>query len=342
MLNLAHAVDRAHFSLRLVVVGRADELASELPAGIPVERLNAPRLRGGLFRLVRVLRRMEPAIVVSTLGYINLGLLAVSPLIGRQTRIIVREANVVSATLQSMPWPIPARRLYSTLYPRAGAILAQTDEIAEEIANLAPSAKSRIEILHNPVDENALRARAAAVTRIAGPGPRLVAAGRLTHQKGFDRLIALLPELSADTRLTIFGVGPDRAALAAQVEALGLAGRVRFPGFSLGLAEAIAGADTFVLPSRWEGMPNVALEALALGTPVIASNEAGLAGVAREAKPGAVTIAPVGPQFAGAIRAYRAESVSALRASLLPQSFRSEIVGARFNDLLAQVIQTPA
>jgi glycosyltransferase involved in cell wall biosynthesis len=342
MLNLARALDRARFSLRLVVLGPADDLASEVPAGIAVERLNASRLRDGLFRLVCALRRTNPRIVVSTLGYLNLGVLAVSPLLGPRTRIVVREANVVSATVRSMPRFVPSRMLYAKLYPRAGAVIAQTDEIAAEIALIAPGAKDRIAILRNAVDENALRARVDSLTRIKGPGLRLIAAGRLTYQKGFDRLIGLMPNLPPDTQLTIFGEGPDHAALAAQIETLSLTGRVRLPGFQLGLTAAIAGADAMVLPSRWEGVPNVALEALALGTPVIASEEAGVARVAREAKKGAVTIAPFGPQFAAAIAVYRPTSFAALRPSLLPASFRSETVGKSFVDLLVQVAQIAA
>lgn len=340
MLNLARAVDRTRFSLRLVVLGRADQLIGELPLGIPVERLNAPRLRGSLFRLICVLRRIKPEVVVSTLGYINLGLLAVSPLIGGRTRIIVREANVVSATLRSMPRLIPARWLYSKLYPRASAVIVQTDEIAGQIASIAPGAKSRIAILRNPVNEGALRARACAVMRVPGSGLRLVAAGRLTHQKGFDRLISLMPDLPSDTQLTIFGEGADYSALVAQIKTLGLSDRVHLPGFSAGLSAAIAGADVFVLPSRWEGVPNVVLEALALGTPVIASDEAKIDSIARETKEGAVTIVPAGPQFATVICARRPEAAPSLRASLLPGSFRSETVGASFNDLLTRVIQS--
>ena len=342
MLNLARAVDLERFSTQLIVLGPADGLAGELPPGISVERLNAARLRSGLPRLVSVLRRIEPDVVVSTLGYINLGLLAVRGLIGRSTRLIVREANTVSATLRAMPPYIPARWLYSRLYPAASSIIVQTAEIAAEIEAIAPSAKARISLLSNPVDEAGLRAHAARPVRVPGAGLRLVTAGRLTRQKGFDRLIALVPQLPNDTHLTIFGEGPDRALIEAQIRQHGLIDRVSLPGHSSQLAAAMAGADCFVLPSRWEGMPNVVLEALALGTPVLASDEAKVEQIAREAPPGAVRIAPVNDSFVLALRGISSRTEFSLRGSLLPNRYQFATVSAEFTRLLLRVVSAAA
>jgi glycosyltransferase involved in cell wall biosynthesis len=171
----------------------------------------------------------------------------------------------------------------------------------------------------------------------------LVGAGRLTTQKGFDRLIDLMPSLSAGARLVIFGEGEDREVLSRQIARLGLSGRVSLAGYSMDLPAAIAGADAFVLPSRWEGLSNVSLEALALGTPVIASEEAGLEEVARAAAPGAVTIAPVGPAFAAVIaKIASGEARNAPRPSQLPPRYRLDNAVGEFAALLTHVAAAPA
>ena len=126
----------------------------------------------------------------------------------------------------------------------------------------------------------------------------------MVRQKGFERLLSTLAELPVAARLTILGEGPDRDALTQQVEGFGLAERVTLPGFVPDAAPYYAGADAFVMPSRWEGMPNAALEALACGTPVIATPESGgLAELAESSPPGAVTIAAAGDAFVAAMRA---------------------------------------
>jgi glycosyltransferase involved in cell wall biosynthesis len=104
------------------------------------------------------------------------------------------------------------------------------------------------------------------------------------------------------SHLTIFGEGELQSALRQQIERLNLKGRVALVGFEPQPAPWLAGADALLLPSRWEGLPNVALEALACGTPVIATPEAGGIGeIAAQAKPGAVTLAAPGHEFVTAM-----------------------------------------
>jgi glycosyltransferase involved in cell wall biosynthesis len=127
--------------------------------------------------------------------------------------------------------------------------------------------------LPNPVDVDAIARRGRAASPFTGEGPHVLAVGRLTDQKGFDLLLTAFAEVAsggAPGTLTIVGAGEQRDALAAQAERLGIAGRVRLAGFQAEPYPWFAHADLFVLSSRYEGMPNVVLEALASGCPVVA------------------------------------------------------------------------
>jgi glycosyltransferase involved in cell wall biosynthesis len=195
----------------------------------------------------------------------------------------------------------------------------------------------RLVVLPNPVDEKAHRAAAASPSRAPGPGPRFVAAGRLVHQKGFDRLLTMLARLPDTARLTILGDGPDRETLIRRAGKLGLAERVALPGFEAAPWAIYAGADAVVMPSRWEGMPNVALEALACGTPVIATPDAGgIAELAAAAPRGAVTLAEAGEAFVAAMRAVALGAPAELRPSLLPAAHRTENAVAAFEAILTE------
>ena len=102
--------------------------------------------------------------------------------------------------------------------------------------------------------------------------PRVVAAGRLVPQKGFDVLLRAFARVDApDWDLVIFGEGPERARLEALRASLGLHDRVRLAGTSDVLADELARSSLFVLASRFEGFPNVLCEAMAVGLPVIAT-----------------------------------------------------------------------
>jgi len=115
----------------------------------------------------------------------------------------------------------------------------------------------------------------------AGPPWRLVAVGRASPEKGFDVLLDALHIArrdGADVTLEIVGDGPERAVLEAQCGQLGLRGAVRFVGPlpRAALYERMAASHAVVVPSRREGLGLVAVEALALGRPVIASEVGGL------------------------------------------------------------------
>jgi glycosyltransferase involved in cell wall biosynthesis len=130
-------------------------------------------------------------------------------------------------------------------------------------------------IIHNPVDMESVRRGAAAPVDdpvFAKGITVLLAAGRLEHVKGFDLLIeavALLP--GATFMVVILGEGPLEGRLKALVRKLDLEGRIHFAGFQRNPYAWMAKADAFVLSSRYEGFPNVVLEALACSTPVIAT-----------------------------------------------------------------------
>ncbi|WP_191287493.1 glycosyltransferase [Aliiroseovarius zhejiangensis] len=104
---------------------------------------------------------------------------------------------------------------------------------------------------------------------------RILAVGSLRWQKDFPtllRAVRLLLDQGCDAELVILGDGPDRAALVALVQSLGLTSRVTMPGFTPHTGAYYASADLFALSSRSEGFANVIVEALSHGLPVVATD----------------------------------------------------------------------
>ena len=340
VLQLIAGLDRARFHPELVVLSGDGPFKSRLRDDVPLTDLGIPRLRSALPALLRTIRKQAPAAVVSTFGYVNLALLAARRRI--PGRLLLREANMPSLSLGRTPWPAAFRLGYRRLYRHADTVICSSGAMAAEMTRDFGVPADRIALLSNPVDVADLRGRAARPARETGPGVRFVAAGRLTRQKGFDRLLDMFARLPGSAGLTVFGDGPDRADLDRRVDRLGLADRVRFAGFEPNPWPWYAGADAFLLPSRWEGMPNAALESLALGTPVVATPEAGaIAEVARAAPESAVRIAEAGDPFIAQLSAVSESPAELVAASLLPRRFHAATVRDDFADILARGIEGP-
>ncbi|MGY1633571.1 glycosyltransferase family 4 protein [Geodermatophilus sp. SYSU D01186] len=132
--------------------------------------------------------------------------------------------------------------------------------------------------------------------------PVVMTLGRLTHMKGQWHLVDAVPGLLArfpDLAVVLVGDGPLRQALEKRAAALGVAGAVRFAGHRTDARQLLDAADVFVLPSRHEGMPLVALEAMEAGLPVVATRVIGSEEVVVDGRTGAL-VRPGDPQALGA------------------------------------------
>ena len=335
LLTLAGAVDRERIAPELVVFDTSGPMAAALPADVPLHDLGRRRLRAALPALFATLRRLAPDVVCATMGHANLALLAMKPLLPGPLRVVIREPNTPSKSLPDLAYSGLLRLGYRLLYHRADTIVCQSRLMGQELVRDFAVAPQAIAYLANPVDVAALRQSARSPQRVAGEGPRFVAAGKLSRQKGFDRLLEMFAGLAGEPCLTILGDGPELEPLRRRAAALGLRDRLTLAGFVAAPWAAFAGADAFLLPSRWEGMSNAALEALACGTPVIATPEAGgIAEVAAAAPEGAVTLAEAGEAFVQALARVAPAAVSRPRQSLLPARFELERVAPSFSRLL--------
>ncbi len=272
VVTLLRHLDRTRFEPHLVLVESVGPYLGDVPDDVAVHALGAPRLRRAIPGMLRVIRDVGPAVIVSTQGYMNMALLLLQPFF-RGSRLIVREV-IGERYLENSRFQPLLYRVYLRLVRRAARIVVQSDAVQREMAARLASPPGHVVRVYNPVDaeEIAMRARAAAPLA-AAERPHVLAAGRLGHQKGFDLLLeafaGVVHTLGRGT-LTILGDGPERATLAAQAAALGIAPAVRLVGFQENPFAYFAAADLFVLSSRYEGLPNVVLEALACGCPVVA------------------------------------------------------------------------
>jgi len=243
----------------------------------------AGKLIGAVRRAPVAFRRMvqdfQPDVTMSFLKGTNLlTWLALIGLGRTRPRWIAREGNNVLAVLhEEAPNRLVERVSYALTrraYRQADAVLVNSTEMAANLAADLGIGPERVRMINNPVDLAAIDAQAG--DRPAGlpQRPYLLAAGRLEYQKGHDVLIRAFAQsgLARSHALVILGKGSRLALLHRLAAQLGVGEQVRFIGFVANPYAWMANADLFVLPSRWEGFPSVAAEAMACGTPVLSTD----------------------------------------------------------------------
>jgi glycosyltransferase involved in cell wall biosynthesis len=204
---------------------------------------------------------------------------------------------------------------------------------------------ARVQVVPNPAPSvPELPSRAELRAQLGVDGVVLAFAGRLTPQKRLELALHAVAEVSGVT-LVVLGDGAERERLERVAAELGLGGRARFlgPGSREDVLRLFAAADAAILTSAWENLPHTLLEALAVGTPVIATRVGGIPEVVRDGENG-LLVAPASPEaLTKAVRRFVAEPE--LRARLAANAAASvahlaeDVLLSQIEALLTEVVE---
>lgn len=345
--------ERGHGVSVLVTADAAPE-----QAGFPVAHVSR-RLPTGLRHAavtVEVARRARAADVVYTTSMVGrsaLGALAarrplVVKLTGDEAYERARRRGLYAGDLDEFqrvrggPGIRLLRRARDLALARAAHVFVPSAYLRELALGWGGLSPDRVSVLPNPApDVSELGGRDELRRELRFSGLTLAFAGRLTAAKALDVALAALARVEG-VALVIAGDGPDRQALGRSVAEQGLGERVAFLGpLPRGrVLELFRAADASLLSSRWENFPHSVVEALAVGTPVIATAVGGVAEVVRDGENG--LLAPPGDALAlaDAIRRYRDDGAlrERLRAAAEPsiEPFRPERLLARIEERLEE------
>ncbi len=283
LTELAVRIDRRRFAPVVYCLGRrpVQEAASCIPAllaaGVEVHCLGGRRpwqFPMVARRLKRLLAAQHPQIVQTFLFHANI--------LGR---IAARRAGVktvvsgIRVAERAARWHLWLDRLTGRWVDRYVCVSRSVADFSIKEAGLPPE---KLVVIPNGIDLEKYPAGQPADSRAFGiaAGRRAVTfVGRLEPQKGVDWLIETAPQWLAelpDCDLLLVGDGPLRGSLEVAANTAGIAGRVHFTGWRPDVPEILAASSLLVLPSAWEGMPNVVLEAMASSRPVVATDVEGV------------------------------------------------------------------
>jgi glycosyltransferase involved in cell wall biosynthesis len=279
ILNLARGLTARGYPVDLILARAEGPYMVQVPDSVRLIDLKASRVLSSLPALIHYLHHERPTVLLSAL-YTNMIALWARRLCGIPRRVIISEHNTLSSVAENqedLRWQV-FPKLAEWIYPWADGIVAVSKSVADDLAQVARIPRDRIQVVYNPVVTSDLSEKSEAVLehpwfRKSEP-PVVLAVGRLTSQKGFNILIRAFAHLRKTrvVRLMILGEGEERPFLEGLIRQLGLEQDVSLPGFMQNPYPYMVRASLFVLSSRWEGLPTVLVEALYLGTPIIATD----------------------------------------------------------------------
>jgi glycosyltransferase involved in cell wall biosynthesis len=347
LVQLVTRLDRARWEPAVFCLAGRGALVGELEAaGIPVICLLARRWMnvGALLRLARELRRFRPAILQTFLFHANLAGRIAGRLAGIRT--IVSGVRVAERRSRIPLW---LDRWTNWLVAANVCVSRSVADFSIAQAGLSPK---KIVVIPNGVDVARFStARPAALSPFGIPaGSQVVlTVGRLDRQKGLHDLLdaaALLMPKYRQVHFLLVGKGSERPVIDRSIREKGLMDRMHLTGWRSDIPELLAAGYALILSSHWEGMPNVILEAMAAGLPVVATQVEGTSELVHHGQTGFL-VPPQSPrELAAALEALladpsRAAAMGHAGRARVSADFPWEKMVARYDELYQSLRAPP-
>ena len=283
VITLANSFANNGIDVTMIVVSSAGPLACELSDKVRVIDLGKKRAITSVRSLGKILKEGAYDSVMSTIDNINVTLVVTARLYRLKTNVVVRLANAPSQLGRGKTGvkDIIFRLLKPLVFRVTGHadhIVAVSNGVRQDFLSMNPSAQDRVSVIYNPTISSKifeLAQESVNLERFFHDGaPVILAIGRLEPQKDFETLIDAFSLIAKerDVRLCILGEGSCRPRLEKKISSFNLQDKVALPGFDNNPYRYLARSSVFVLSSLYEGLPNVLIQALAFGLPIVSTD----------------------------------------------------------------------
>ena len=280
IVNFANHLSSLGHDINIVLNKKIGPNLNYINKNIDIHELNGKNTAYQIIKFRKYIRDNNPRVIISTLSICNY-IAIISNLITFSKRIIlIREASSFISKNKSKP---AHKRLIEQcaaliLYRFADYILVNSQGSRNQLAKATYIKRSKIKVLKNPININYIKRKKNnklphRIDTFLDNSQYIVAVGRLEYVKGFDVLIKAFKKINnKKIKLIIVGEGSEREKLEKLINRLGLDNRIMLAGYEPNPFAIMNKSKLFVLSSRYEGMPNVLIEALYLNLLIVATN----------------------------------------------------------------------
>jgi len=282
IVNLINHLDRNKYDVLIVIFEKILDLKNDLNVPIKIVCLNK-KSRWDFLKIIIKLRKVinnyKPHCVISFLQYTNIVTVLSNLFQRRNYTLIISERNYPRKYLASARFRNLRRWLMSFTYKKADKIIAVSKAIKRVLEEDFDIQSEKIKVVYNPVSIKEIIFKSKEIVEHPYFKDRnvqvIISTGRLVKQKRYDRLLrafSLIIKYQEKTRLIILGKGNQKKELKSLALKLNINDYVDFVGYKSNPYAWMSKAHIFVLCSDYEGFPNVLIEAMACGVPVISTD----------------------------------------------------------------------
>lgn len=263
---LCNHINTSLFHVELYVLDGADPSYQITNPQVKVYLLNIKNVRKSLFSVLKIIKKSKPHILFTASNHLNIFISIFRFLMPRKVNLVARESSIVSINNKRVKYGKFYEWLVKTFYKNIDYIICQSAYMQQDLIKNYNIKKEKTIVIHNPVEEIKVHDTNGKSQRITNY--KFFTVGRLSPEKGIDRLLKALSLIKIDYTFYIIGDGPEKNNLQQLAGELNLADKIFFEGQKSHPYENMADADLFLIGSHYEGLPNVLLEAGMLGIPV--------------------------------------------------------------------------
>lgn len=272
MSFVSQNLDKDKFDVTLIVIGFKKDSKYKI-SEIPVEFLNKHRVFHSLFKLINILGKQKPQVVISAISHLNsfMGFISILfpkiKFIGRHTIVGVTDEKFKIENKKQRSFKKRIGQQFSYGVKLLDIILCQSKDMYDEMILNRDVPEHKLKTINNPITDNF---ELKSVTKENRVVTNFITVARISKNKGHKRIISALSKLNYPFHYTIIGDGMEKNNLFKQINELGLQNKITHIPFTTEVSKYLSNNDFFLMGSYSEGLPNSLIESCSVGTPVIA------------------------------------------------------------------------
>jgi glycosyltransferase involved in cell wall biosynthesis len=267
---IAQNIDKNQFLPVLVLLNKEGPYLNDLPENLKIIDLEVKKARYAILKIIKLLFFEKPDIIMSTVGHLNIIMAIIKYIMPIKMKFVSRESSIVSINNKHSKYHLILDYLYKKVYNNFDLIISQSKFMKKDLVDNFSIDSDKIVVINNPIDKHKIDIKLQENVIMKKNKINLLCVGSLIKVKNHISLLNAMALLDDTFFLTILGEGELKSYLEKEVVKLKISHKVNFRGFENNPYKYMKESDLLIICSLYEGFPNVALESIYCGTPVVA------------------------------------------------------------------------